>query len=130
MDKFDDERKTITNKIKRLLAAYAFLLDQKEGRLKKQRLAAMASSLSALRKKIISSYKRFKKGPYRRLSYLIIDEIDCQKSDLRAFAKSLNRRFETVIESGTQQLCAVTDKLIKNCKLKLKETDYAAKKKN
>jgi hypothetical protein len=90
----------------------------------------MAAGLSALRGKLISSYRQFKKGPYRRFSYLITDEIDCQESDLRAFAESLDRRFETVIESGTQQLCTVTDKLIKNCKLKLKETDYAAKKKN
>ena len=130
MDEFDVQREDIGNKVKRLLQIYALLLDQKEGSLKKQRLAAMASRVSALRKKLISSYKRFKKGPYRRFSCLITGEIDCQESDLRALAESLNRRFESVIESGTQGLLAVTEKLIKNCKLKFKETDYVTKKKN
>jgi hypothetical protein len=114
MDKFDDEREIITNKIKRLLGAYNFLLDQKEDRLKKERLAAIVRSLRVLRGKLSSSYSRFKDGPYRRFSYLV-DEADSQGSELKVFAESLNRRFESVIKSDKRGLLSVIDKLIKNC---------------
>jgi len=114
MDKFDDEREIITGKIKRLLVAYNFLLDQKEGKLKKQRLTAMVRSLRGLREKLTSSYSRFKNGPYRRFSYLL-DQAGSQESVLKAFAESLNRRFESVIKTGKQELLVVIDKLIENC---------------
>jgi len=115
MDKLDDERKIITSKIKRLLGAYVFLLDQKEDRLKKQRLAAIVRNLRVLRGKVISSCDRFRCGPYRSFSYLV-DEASSQESELKALAESLNSRFEFVIKSGKQGLLNVIDKLIKNCK--------------
>ena len=114
MDRFDDERGTITNKIKRLLGAYAFLLGQKDSRLKKQRLAVMVRNLRVLKGKLTSSYNRFKDGPYRRFSYLA-GEADSPESELKIFAENLNRRFESVIKSDNRGLFNVIDKLIKNC---------------
>jgi len=129
MDRYDSQKMYITDKVTKLLKVYEFLLGQKDGRLKRQRLDAMVRSLRVLRGKLISSYNKFKKGPYRTFSCLITGEIDIQESQLEALAGSLNRRFETVIKPGTANVLAVIDRLTKNCvKLKIKETDHAKKK--
>jgi len=131
MDQYDIQKSDIANEVTRLLKAYEFLLAQKDDPLKKRRLTAMVGSLRRLRRKLMSSHSQFKEGPYRMFSYLITAEIDCKESELKALAESLNRRFESVIKSGTQGLLGVIDKLIRNClRLKFKETDHVKKKKN
>ena len=129
LDQYDDRRMSITTKVTTLLGAYKFLLGQTNGPLKRQRLSAMKRSLKALRGKLISSYNKFENGPFRRFSYLIAREIDCQEAELEALAGSLKRRFETVVKSGQRNLLEVIVRLTRNCmKLKCKENDHAKKK--
>ena len=129
MDLYDEEKEKISNEVMKLLKAYQCLLGQRKGQLKRQRLADMERNLKALKGRLISSYDQFKEGPYRRFSYLM-GELDSLENDLRAFGESLNRRFESVIKSGTQNLLGVLDKLITNCiKLQLKENYHGKKKK-
>ncbi|KPL24859.1 MAG: hypothetical protein AMJ75_02570 [Phycisphaerae bacterium SM1_79] len=131
MDQYDNQKSNIADKVTRLLKAYEFLITQKDNLLKKRRLPAIVGSLRRLRKKLISTYSQFKQGPYRMFSYLITAEIDCQEGELKTLAESLNRRFESVVKSGTQGLLGVIDKLIRNCMwLKFKETYHVKKKKN
>jgi len=127
MDKFDLQREYVNNRVKKLLDAYESLLDQKQGQYKKQRLAAIVQSLRTLRGKLISSYNKFKKGPFKRFSYLF-DELEGQEDDLRAFGESLNRRFESVIKLDTEGILVMMDRLMKKCEHNFKETAHAKKK--
>lgn len=129
MDQYDSQKIGIADKVTKLLKVYEFLLGQKDEQLKGQRLDAMVHGLRMLKGRLTSSYNKFRKGPCRMFSYLITGETDYQRRELKALAESLKRRFEAVIESGTQKLLGVIDKLTKNCmKLKFKETDHAKKK--
>ena len=128
MDMFDDERNTINNEVTKLLKICKSLLGKKGGQLNRLHIATVEQSLRGLKGKLTSSYNKFEKGPLRRFSSLF-DELDDQEDDLRAFGESLNKRFETVIKTGEQDLLAVIDRLINNCmKLKYKETNHAKKK--
>lgn len=128
IDAFDDEREKISNKVMKSLEAYQYLLGQRDGQLRKRRLAAMERNLRVLRGRLISSFNALNEGQYRRFSHLL-GELDSQESDLRTFGESLNRRFETVIKSGTRDLLALIEKLTKSCmKLKFKETNHAKQK--
>ncbi|KPL24981.1 MAG: hypothetical protein AMJ75_02270 [Phycisphaerae bacterium SM1_79] len=131
MDQYDTRKSNVANKVMRILRAYEFLLTHEDNPLKKRRLTAIAGNLRGLRKGLVSSYSQFKRGPYRMFSYLLTGEVDCRESELKALAESLNRRFESVIKSGTQGLLEVIGKTIRNCmRLKFKETDHVEKKKN
>ena len=124
MDQLDDCKGRVAVKVTKLLEAYEFLRGEGGNRLNRQRFAAMAGILRALRRELVSSYNEFRRGPYRLFSYLITGGTDIQQSDLRALAESLNRRFESVIESGTHGLIGVIDRLIKNCRRRLKEINH------
>jgi hypothetical protein len=86
IDEYDSQKNDIADKVTRLLRVYDFLLEQKNDQLKGQRFDAIVSSLRALRRKLISSYDEFKRGPYRMFSYLITGEIDIQDNQLKALA--------------------------------------------
>jgi len=128
MDAYDDQRMAIAKKVKGLLEVYHVLLDQVESQLRKQRLVIMIRRLTVLKNELILSYKQFMKGPYRLFSYLIEGELDATQANLSALAVSLNKRYESEIQSGTRGLLSVIDRLMKNClRLKLKEMNDAKK---
>jgi hypothetical protein len=128
MDKYDDQRQIVSSRVNALLKVYGRLLNLKTDQPRSQQMAAIVRELHTARKKLLATYRQFIKGPYRKFS-TVTDGLDAETGELKAFAESLNRRFQTVLESGTQDLLRVIDRLIENCmKLRLKETDHAKKK--
>jgi len=129
VDKYDELRLVISNWVKKLLEVYNVLLDQKHNKLRNQRFVNIVRELRVLKEKLISSSNQFNKGPYRRFSKLITPDCEFPEKDLDALAESLRRRYQIVLESSTQGLLHVIERLIKNCmKQKIKETNHAKKK--
>ena len=114
MDRFDRRKNNIGRKVKNLLKVYEFILEPKNGQLKKRRLAALVRRLRALKRELITTYSQFMEGPYRRYSQLR-DSLDTQDSDLNALVESLDNRFESVTKAGTRGLLGVIDRVMKNC---------------
>jgi hypothetical protein len=128
MDVLDRHREAIANRVKDLLAVYEILLGQKAGPRRTQQLTAMIRHLRALKARLALCDSQFRTGPYRLFSSLIEEDRALVTSDLAAYAAGLRKRYESVLQPGTQGLVGVIDRLIKNViQLKIKEKQYDQK---
>ncbi len=121
MDKYDTGKASISRCVKRLLKICNRLQTRKHRKLRKDGIAQILTELRSQRKKLLSHYHQFIKGPYRRFSYLQ-DELEHHDELIRKFGESVMSRFKKTIKPCTRELLEFLDKSIKNCiKLKNKE---------
>jgi hypothetical protein len=117
VDKFDDEQRSVTDQVQRLLKERHQLLHQPGNPHRAQRLTEIARALGAARKRVTSAHDAFLRGPYRRFRHAAEPLDSLEPPELRALGQSVHKRSEALIQSGTPGLLKVMDEQIRNLRV-------------
>ncbi len=114
MDKYDEKTASISGCVKRLLRIRHRLQTQKRTKSRSDGIAIVLAELRNQRKKLLSHYRQFLGGCYKRFSYLQAELEDYDES-ITKFGRITIGRFEKSIKPCTRELLEFIDKSIKDC---------------
>ena len=115
MDRYEDKRIKIIKYTIELQKCYKYILDHPRFQPNNKRLVAVISDTRKLSTALRSSYKAFKRGPFKMYSP-DLNQLNVNDDGLKNLAVDLNNRFESVVKTGTESVLDRIEKLIQNCK--------------
>jgi len=115
MDRYEDKRIKIIKYTIELQKCYKYILDHPRFQPNKKRLVAVINDARKLSMALRSSYKAFKRGPFKMYSP-DLNQLNVNDDGLKNLAVDLNNRFESVVKTGTESVLDRIEKLIQNCK--------------
>ena len=115
MDRYEDKRIKIIKCTIELQKCYKYILEHPRRQQNKRRLVAVINDARKISTALRSSYKAFKRGPFKMYSP-DLNQLNVNDDGLKALAVDLNNRFESVVDKGTESVLEKIEKLIQNCK--------------
>ncbi|MFC1676607.1 ATP-binding protein [Planctomycetota bacterium] len=115
MDEFENKRIAIMKNTVKLEECYKYILDESNNPKSKKRLLLVMGKAGKLKKQLLSLYKMFRRGPYKRYSPAL-NCLNVEDANVKAYANDLSNRFESVVKKGVDSVYSKIEQLIKNCK--------------
>ncbi len=115
MNRFEAKRVTIMKRTIELQKCYKYIRARPGCQQNKKRLVAVINDARKLHTALRSSYKAFKRGPFKMYSP-DLENLNVNDDGIKARAADLSNRFESVVKTGTESVLDRIEKLIHNCK--------------